>query len=179
MEGHLCYAALLGALGWVRGRHRPGVRPTTGAATVTGNTSFADARDGDNNTATVAATPARPRAPKHPQYPTQVGAQATATDENQPFAVVAMLIGELHGHTATERLTDHRRPGDAKFIEQITQPHRERTQRIVTARLLSVTNFVCVGLLPTCVVGLVLVVGDSVICKGVTHVGRVGGVPRR
>ena len=52
-----------------------------------------------------------------------------------------MLIGELHGHTATERLTDHRRPGDAKFIEQITQPHRERTQRIVTARLLSVTNF--------------------------------------
>ena len=57
MEGHLCYAALLGALGWVRGRHRPGVRPTTGAATVTGNTSFADARDGDNNTATSTGRP--------------------------------------------------------------------------------------------------------------------------
>ena len=69
----ICAMRLLGALGWVRGRHRPGVRPTTGAATVTGNTSFADARDGDNNTATVAATPARPRAPKHPQYPTRSG----------------------------------------------------------------------------------------------------------
>ena len=57
MEGHLCNAALLGALGWVRGRHRPGVRPTTGAATVTGNTSFADARDGDNNTATSTGRP--------------------------------------------------------------------------------------------------------------------------
>jgi hypothetical protein len=46
-----------------------------------------------------------------------------------------MLIGELHGHPATERLTHHRRPGDAKFIEQITQRYRERPQRIVTARL--------------------------------------------
>ena len=46
-----------------------------------------------------------------------------------------MLVGELHGHTATKRLTDHCRPGDAKFIEQVTQPCRERTQRIVTARL--------------------------------------------
>jgi hypothetical protein len=46
-----------------------------------------------------------------------------------------MLIGELHGHTATERVTHHRRPADAEFIEQITQRYRERTQRIVTARL--------------------------------------------
>ncbi len=29
--------------------------------------------------------------------------------------------------------TDHCRPGDAQFIEQVTQPGRERTQRIVTA----------------------------------------------
>ena len=46
-----------------------------------------------------------------------------------------MLIGELHGHTATKRVTHHRRPADAEFIEQITQPYRERAQRIVTARL--------------------------------------------
>ena len=39
-----------------------------------------------------AATPARPRAPKHPQYPTQVGAQATGTDENQPFATVQVVL---------------------------------------------------------------------------------------
>src|SRR5271156_835931 len=37
-----------------------------------------------------------------PQYPAQIGAEATAADENQSLAVVAMLIGELHGHTATE-----------------------------------------------------------------------------
>ncbi len=46
-----------------------------------------------------------------------------------------MLIGELHGHTATERVTHHRRPGNAEIIEQITQRYRERAQRIVTARL--------------------------------------------
>ena len=40
-----------------------------------------------------------------PQYPAQVGTQATAADQNQPLAVVAMLIDELHGHTATKRLT--------------------------------------------------------------------------
>src|ERR1700751_328403 len=39
---------------------------------------------------------------KDPQYPAQVGAEATAADENQSLAVVAMLIGELHRHTATE-----------------------------------------------------------------------------
>src|SRR5271166_944902 len=37
-----------------------------------------------------------------PQYPAQTGAEATAADESQSLAVVAMLIGELHGHTATQ-----------------------------------------------------------------------------
>ena len=72
---------------------------------------------------------------QHPQRQTQVGPQPTAADQHQPLAVVAMLIGELHGHTATERVTHHRRPGNAKFNEQITQRYRERAQRIVTARL--------------------------------------------
>src|ERR1700726_129469 len=37
-----------------------------------------------------------------PQYPAQVGAEATAADESQSLAIVAMLIGELHGHPATQ-----------------------------------------------------------------------------
>src|ERR1700739_971267 len=39
---------------------------------------------------------------EYPQYPAQVGAEATAADENQSLAVLAMLIDELHGHTAAE-----------------------------------------------------------------------------
>src|SRR5271166_3065014 len=39
---------------------------------------------------------------EEPQYPAQVGAEATAADESESLAVVAMLIGELHGDTAAE-----------------------------------------------------------------------------
>jgi len=46
-----------------------------------------------------------------------------------------VLIHELHGHTATKRLTDNRRARDAQFVEQITQPHGERTKRVITSRL--------------------------------------------
>jgi len=77
----------------------------------------------------------RSRRRQDPQYPAQVGAKAAAADENQSLAVITMLIGELHRHTATKRPTDHRRPRDAELIEQITQPCRERSQRIITARL--------------------------------------------
>jgi len=39
-----------------------------------------------------------------------------------------VLIHELHGNAATKRLADDRRPGDTQFVEQIAQPHRERTK---------------------------------------------------
>jgi len=46
-----------------------------------------------------------------------------------------MLIHELHGDAAAERLTDDRRARDTQFVEQVAQPHRECAKRVVTARL--------------------------------------------
>ena len=63
-----------------------------------------------------------------PQHGTEVGAEATAADEGQPFAVVPMLVGELHRDTAAERLADHRRPVHPEFVEEIAQKDREGAQ---------------------------------------------------
>jgi hypothetical protein len=39
-----------------------------------------------------------------------------------------MLVDELHGDAATERLTDDRCTGDSELVEQVAQPHRERAE---------------------------------------------------
>ena len=45
------------------------------------------------------------------QRPADVRAQPAAADQDQPLAVVRMLVDELHGHAAAERLTDDRCSG--------------------------------------------------------------------
>lgn len=44
-----------------------------------------------------------------------------------------MLIDELHGDTAAERMTDHGGLADTQFVEEITKPDRKRAQRVVGA----------------------------------------------
>ena len=71
---------------------------------------------------------------QQPQRPPHVRPQPAAADQDQPFAVVGMLVDELHGHPTTERMAHHGRPRDAEFVEQVAQRHRERAQRVVTSR---------------------------------------------
>ena len=46
-----------------------------------------------------------------------------------------MLVDELHGHAAAERLADDRRARNTQLVEQVTQPHRERAERVVAPGL--------------------------------------------
>jgi len=66
--------------------HDPSLLPTfnTGCGATTGSTSSA------------------PGAERIRNIQLRSGPRHTAADENQALAVVAMLIGELHGHTATK-----------------------------------------------------------------------------
>src|ERR1700683_5298869 len=50
-----------------------------------------------------------------------------------------MLVGELHGHSAAERLADYGGVVDVEDVEEITDPAGERTQRVVPDRLLRQT----------------------------------------
>ena len=45
-----------------------------------------------------------------------------------------MLVEELHGHAAPERVADDRGLRDAQFIEEVAQRDRERAERVVAAR---------------------------------------------
>lgn len=42
-----------------------------------------------------------------------------------------VLVGELHGHTATKRVPNHRSLIVTESLEKVTKHTRERTQRIV------------------------------------------------
>ena len=47
-----------------------------------------------------------------------------------------MLVGELHGDTATEGMPDQRDAGDAELVEKVAQPYREGSQRVIRAWLI-------------------------------------------
>jgi len=57
-----------------------------------------------------------------------VGTKAAAADQDQPLAVVRVLVDELHGNAAAERLPDDRCSRDPQLVEQVAQPYRERAE---------------------------------------------------
>ena len=60
----------------------------------------------------------------------------TATrHEREPFAALRELVGELHHDAAPERLPDECRPIVTQRDEEVAQAARERTERVVAARL--------------------------------------------
>src|SRR6185436_15905401 len=79
------------------------------------------------------------------QRPPHIGTKTAAADLNQPLTVIRMLVDELHGHAAAERLTDDRRPRYSQLVEQVTEPHRERSERVVAAGLVGLTMSQKVG----------------------------------
>ncbi len=68
------------------------------------------------------------------QHSADIVAESSTADENDPFAVMTMLMGELHGDAPAERVAGHGDPGDAELVEQIAQQHGEGADRVVTAR---------------------------------------------
>jgi len=48
-----------------------------------------------------------------------VRAEAAAADQDQPLAVVGVLVDELHGHAATEGVPDDGRLRDAQLVERL------------------------------------------------------------
>ena len=50
-----------------------------------------------------------------------------------------MLIGELHGYSATERLANDSCPVDVEDFEQISDPVGEGPQRVIPDRLFGLT----------------------------------------
>ena len=69
-----------------------------------------------------------PRQRHEPEHPVHLSSQATTVDEDETFASLRMLVGELHGHPATEGLADDGGPVDVEDLEQITDPAGECTE---------------------------------------------------
>ena len=76
---------------------------------------------------------------QHPQQLAQIGAKATAADEDQATAILLVLMGELQGDPTTERVADHRGLADVQSLEKVAQPHRERAQRVVATRFVGLS----------------------------------------
>ena len=70
----------------------------------------------------------RPGCRHQTQRASEFGPQASAADQDKSLDVLRMLVGELHGDTATEGMPDQRDAGDAELVEKVAQPYREGSQ---------------------------------------------------
>src|SRR5204863_111883 len=51
------------------------------------------------------------------QHPADIAAEPTAADQHYPLAVLAVLVGELHGDSLAERVTDDRDAADFERVQ--------------------------------------------------------------
>jgi hypothetical protein len=58
---------------------------------------------------------------KQAEHPIHLSAQPATTDEDESIAMLGVLVGELHGDSAAEGLTDHRDPLDAEDTQEVAQ----------------------------------------------------------
>ena len=63
-----------------------------------------------------------------------VGTEPAAGDEDEAGAPLRVLVGELHGDAAAERVADDGRAVVAEDIEQVAQPAGGGAQRVVAGR---------------------------------------------
>ena len=70
-----------------------------------------------------------------PQQRVDLGAQPAAVDEHEALAEHGVLVGELHGDAATQRVADHGRPPVAEHDEQVAKAGRVGAQGVVAAWL--------------------------------------------
>ena len=69
------------------------------------------------------------------QQPTHFAPQASASDQDESFAMLGMLVGELHGDAASERLSHDGGALDLEYCQQVAQPAGLRAQGVVARRL--------------------------------------------
>ena len=62
-----------------------------------------------------------------------VGPEAAAGDQHQPFDHLRELVGELQGDAAAEAVADHRRALVAERQHQVAQPARQAAEAVVAA----------------------------------------------
>ena len=70
-----------------------------------------------------------------PQQQVHLAAEAAAADQHEALAELGELVGELHGHTAAERVADERRALVPEDEQQVAEQGRVGAQRIVAGRL--------------------------------------------
>ena len=68
------------------------------------------------------------------QQPRHLPAETTAADQHQAVDKVRMLVGELHCHSPAERVSDDGHALDSEDREEVTEPARERSERVVARR---------------------------------------------
>src|SRR6185436_4553899 len=78
----------------------------------------------------------RTRQREQAQQEVDLLAQAATRNEHQAFGALGELVRELHRNAAAERLTDQRRALVTQREHEVTNPARERPERVVAARLL-------------------------------------------
>ncbi len=65
------------------------------------------------------------------QHPRHLPTQASRGNQDEALDQLGMLVCELHGHSAAQRLTDHSGPGDSQDPQQVAQPRSEGAQGVV------------------------------------------------
>ena len=88
-----------------------------------------------------------------PQGDAHLAAEPPAGHEHGAFAVVVVLVGELHGDAAAQRVTDHGGAVVAEQLQQIAKPTRQRAQRVVRLGLVGVPVTEEVGSDHMCMLG--------------------------
>ena len=74
-----------------------------------------------------------------PQDEVDILGDAPGGDQDEPVDQLRELVGELHRHSATERMTHYGYPLDVEHAEQVAHPVGVRRDRVVGARLVGFT----------------------------------------
>ena len=76
-----------------------------------------------------------PRQREGAQHPAHLSAQAAAVDEHEALGQLGVLIGELHGDAAAQRLADDGCPLHLEGTEEVAQPAGKGAERVVAGGL--------------------------------------------
>ena len=68
---------------------------------------------------------------EQPEHPADIPAQPPAADQDHPIGQFGVLVGELHGDPAAQRLADHRDRAETQHGQQVPQSAGERSQQVV------------------------------------------------
>ena len=69
------------------------------------------------------------------QHEMDLASEASARDEDQALGEGRVLVGELHGHPAAERMPDHRGAAVSQRDQYVAHAGSVSAQRVVAARL--------------------------------------------